>query len=235
MLSLKDVAQNCLGLSGSYSVNRDLYGYVFRDDDHRLFGELESGDTFPGTGKPTRRSLKAQLELARERSINLSIFLVDHTNDFTGAVTRDDVTKIQYAIQVARDIYSQAPLGIRKIFWRLISPEAAGNYRIIADSAEAEDLTDDFSGPNNGIDVFFVWEVLNAYGWGNSGPRGGSLSRARYRACRRQLHGRRRRPPRRHRRDRPGQHPGDERPGRHHAVRLLGPRRMLTTGRTGHR
>ena len=82
-----------------------------------------------------------------------------------------DVTRVQYAIQVARDIYRQAGLGIRRIYWRRIGVAEAGNYTIITDRPEAEDLTDDFSGPNDGIDVFWVQQILNAGGWCNTdGP-----------------------------------------------------------------
>jgi len=171
MVSVRDVAENCMGVSGTISVNRDIYGYIFRDGTNRLFGGLGGNDTFPATGQPTARSLRAQLELAKGLSINVCVFLVNHENDFSGAVTIDDVTKIQYAIQVMRDIYAQAPLGVRKIYWRRIGTAEAGNYTVISDKPEAEDLADDFSGPNDGIDVFFVQSILNAGGWSNSdGP-----------------------------------------------------------------
>ena len=170
MVSLKQIAQDCLGLSGSYSVNRDIYGYIFRDGSNRVFGQL-NGDTLPGSGLPLRRSLRAHLEAIQGLSINLSIFLVNHRNDFSGVVSLDDVTKIQYAIQVTRDIYAQASLGVRKLYWRRIDPSEVGNYTIITNGAEATDLTDDFSGPNDGIDVFWVQSVLNAGGFSNSdGP-----------------------------------------------------------------
>ena len=46
-----------------------------------------------------------------------------------------------------------------------------GNYVIITDRPEAVDLTDDFSGPNDGIDVFYVQSILNAGGWSTTpGP-----------------------------------------------------------------
>ena len=42
---------------------------------------------------------------------------------------------------------------------------------IITDRPEAVDLTDDFSGPNDGIDVFYVQSILNAGGWSTTpGP-----------------------------------------------------------------
>ena len=54
---------------------------------------------------------------------------------------------------------------------RRIGAAAVGNYTIITNGAEATDLTDDFSGPNDGIDVFWVQSVLNAGGFSNSdGP-----------------------------------------------------------------
>jgi hypothetical protein len=46
-----------------------------------------------------------------------------------------------------------------------------GDYTIITDRPEAVDLTDDFSGPNDGIDVFYVQSILNAGGWSTTpGP-----------------------------------------------------------------
>jgi hypothetical protein len=159
-LSLKATAASCLGVTPPFSVNRDVYGYIFRDEDGTLFG-----------GTPQPRSLRQQLELMKGKAINICIFLVGHENDFSGVVTLAQVISVQQAIQVVRDIYSQAPLGVRKLFWQRIGVAEAGNYTIISDQAEAADLTDDFSGPNDGIDVFFVQSILNAGGWSKTkGP-----------------------------------------------------------------
>lgn len=166
MVSLRRVAQECLGLSGTISVNRDVYGYLFRDSSGRLFGQLSTtsnppetlADTLPGTGQPTTRSLRQHLQSIKGKSINLSIFMVGF-DDFSGTQTLDQLTKVQYAIQIARDIYVQADLGIRKIFWSRISVAEAGGFTTIADQDEAEDLTDAFSGDNDGIDVFWVQTV----------------------------------------------------------------------------
>ena len=39
------------------------------------------------------------------------------------------------------------------------------------DASEATDLTEDYSGPNDGLDVFFVTNVTDASGWSNvDGP-----------------------------------------------------------------
>jgi len=159
-LRVRKVAEDCLGASGRVSVLRDVYGYIFRDGSGTIFG-----------GNLRTRSLKQQLTLAKGKSINLSIILVGHEDDFSGVVTIAQVVGLQFAIQVARDIYAKASLGIRKLFWQRIGMSDAGAYTIISDKPEAEDLTDDWSGANDGIDVFFVQSILNAGGWSTApGP-----------------------------------------------------------------
>jgi hypothetical protein len=99
------------------------------------------------------------------RAINICIFLVGHENDFSGVVTLAQVISVQAAMQTVRDLYAQVNLGVRRLFWRRISMADVGNYAIITDRPEAVDLTDDFSGPNDGIDVFYVQSILNSGGW----------------------------------------------------------------------
>lgn len=165
MIRLKQVFNDCLGLSGRLLVNRDLYGYIFTDNSGRIFGALAAGDALPASGQPTRRSLRRQLQLTKGVAVNLCMFLVNHRNDFSGVISRADVTRIQYAIQVARDIWGQQGLGIRKIFWRRIDPDEVGGFTNITDASEATDLTDAFSGPNDGTDVFWVQSIGDAGGW----------------------------------------------------------------------
>ena len=180
-ISLRSVAQNCLGVTGSFSVTSDVYGYIFRDTSGRVFGNIGT-DTLPASGQPTTRSLRQLIDQIEGNSINITIFLVAHENDFSGLVSRADVVKVQYAIQVMRDVYAAANIGVRNIFWRRIGMDSVGNYATITNKAEAEDLTDDFTGPNaDSIDVFWVQEILNAGGWCNTdGPcnknKGGEMT-----------------------------------------------------------
>jgi hypothetical protein len=157
-ISVRATAASCLGVSPPFSVNSQLYGYIFRD----AAGTV--GITQP-------RSLKRQLQLMKGRSINICIFLVGHENDFSGVVTLAQVISVQVAMQTVRDLYAQVNLGVRTLFWRRIGMADVGNYVIITDRPEAVDLTDDFSGPNDGIDVFYVQSILNAGGWSTiTGP-----------------------------------------------------------------
>lgn len=170
-LSVRTIAQSCLGVGGAISVNSHVYGYIFRDTDGSVFGTLGSGDTLPGSGEPTTRLLKRHLEAISGRATDLAIILVSHENDFSGSVTVDQVTKTQYAIQVVRDIYAQAGLGIRRISWQRIPVADAGGYAVITDRDEAQNLTDDWSGSGGGIDVFLVQSIADAGGWSNvDGP-----------------------------------------------------------------
>lgn len=144
--SLKDIAQDCLGITPPFSVQRDFFGFIY--------------------GPQTRQlSLKAQLELAQGPCINLSVILVGHEPGFAGVFTQAQADEVQVAIQGARDIYAQVGLGIRKLYWQFIPVAAAGNYINITDKPEATDLTDDWSGDNDGIDVFYVQSIGNAAGW----------------------------------------------------------------------
>jgi hypothetical protein len=150
--SLKNIAQDCLGITPEFSVVRDFFGYVY--------------------GTPTvQLSLKRQLELVQGPCTDLSIVLVGHENDFSGVVTQAQVSEAQAAIQGARDIYAQVNLGIRRLFWGRIPMDDVGNYAVITNKAEAVDLTDDWNGLNGGIDVFYVQSILNAGGWSTTpGP-----------------------------------------------------------------
>lgn len=150
--SLKDIAQDCLGITPPFSVQRDFFGFIY--------------------GPQTRQlSLKAQMELAQGPCINLSVILVGHEPGFAGVFTQAQAVEVQVAIQGARDIYAQVGLGIRKLYWQYIPVADAGNYINITDKAEAVDLTDDWNGNNDGIDVFYVQSIGNAAGWSDvDGP-----------------------------------------------------------------
>jgi hypothetical protein len=170
-LSVRQIAQDCLGRTGDLSVNSDVYGYIFRDTDGSVFGALGGGDTFPGSGQPTTRSLRRHLETISGDATDLVLILVGHENDFSGSVSVDDVTKVQYCVQVTRDLYAQVDVGVRRLNWQRIPSADAGGYVNIADGSEAEDLTDDWNGPNGGIDVFWVQSIGDAGGWSNvQGP-----------------------------------------------------------------
>lgn len=151
MTSVRSVAVNCLDLSGTISIRRDVYGYIWGDMDRDL-------------------SVKDHMERVQGPCCNMCLFLVGHEPDFSGEFTQADTQRMQAAIDVVREIYSQVGFGIRKLYWRYIPSSEAGGYTVV-DASEATDLTEDYSGPNDGMDVFFVTSVTDADGWSNvDGP-----------------------------------------------------------------
>lgn len=149
--SLRSTAASCLSVSGSFSVKRDVFGYIWGPIARDL-------------------SVRRHLELIEDEPINLCIFLVGHEPGFGGWWTRDEALSIQFAIDVMRELYAQVGVGVRRLFWRYIDTDEATGYWSV-DASEATDLTQDFTGPNDGIDVFYVKDVSDADGWSNSdGP-----------------------------------------------------------------
>ena len=67
-----------------------------------------------------------------------------------------EITMIGKALDVARNIFGQAGIGIDAVGWYQISASAAGGAVVIDDDAEATDLTQDWTVDNGAIDVFIV-------------------------------------------------------------------------------
>jgi hypothetical protein len=148
VLSLKTISGNCIGLGSAFSVIKDFFGYPF--------------------GTPQKViSLRRQMELAKGQAMNISIILVGTSDDSDPSlVSWNDCVAVQHGIQIAREIYGKVDLGIRKVYWSHIDRDDAGSYTNIDDSSEGNDLTNDWSAANDGLDVFFCPNVDTADGWG---------------------------------------------------------------------
>ena len=150
-VSIRDTCQHCLGKTGTLRVQRDLFGYPWGRIDRDL-------------------RIRRHIENIRAKSINLCVFFVGHEPGFAGTFTQAQAISTQHAIDVMRELYEQADIGVRKIFWRYIGDDDAALY-LAVNSGGATDLTDAYSGPNNGIDLFMVQTITDAGGWSNSdGP-----------------------------------------------------------------
>jgi len=161
-VSLRTIAERDVGLAGEISVDDDVYGYRYRDDASRRFGDLGPRDVLLGAGtadRPTARSLRRHLETVSGPSVDLVLFLVGHRPDFSGVVTREQVVKVQYAVQQARDIYAQRDLGIRRVEWGYLTPEQAGGFTDITSVLEGALLTQEFTGRPGAIDLFLVQTI----------------------------------------------------------------------------
>ena len=152
MPSIRNTANSCLGVTwGTIHVRQDVFGYIWGPMDRTL-------------------SVKSHLNLIKDTAFNLSVIMVAHEEDFSGEFSEAEVIRIQASIDRMRELYSQVGLGIRKIYWQWIPVALAGGYSVV-NASEATQLTEDWSGENDGIDLFIVTTITDAGGWSKTnGP-----------------------------------------------------------------
>lgn len=150
-LSIRSIANSCLDVDPPLSVRRDVFGYIWGTMNRAL-------------------SVKSHLQRIKGTSHNLCLILVGHENDFSGQFDVADTRRMQAGVDVMRELYAQVGVGVRKLYWTRI-PLADANGHTIVNAAGATDLTEEWSGDNDGIDVFFVTSVTDAGGWSvRNGP-----------------------------------------------------------------
>jgi hypothetical protein len=128
--SLRQIANDCLGISGEFQVVRDFFGYA--------------------TGAPEQVSLLRQLNLL-DAHVNISIVRVG-----IESFTEGDEREIDAAVAFMRETYASVSIGVGAVERYYIATADAGGRDHIADDDEAEELTHEWSTPYGSIDVFFV-------------------------------------------------------------------------------
>lgn len=130
MASLRHIAA-CIGISGNFAVVRDFYGYA--------------------TGAPTPLSLLTQIKLLQGKHIHLNLIRVG-IESFTFALEQN----IDAAVQITRGIYAAINLGIGRVERYYIPTAKANGHEVITSNCEAEELMEEWTVPNDALDVFFV-------------------------------------------------------------------------------
>lgn len=141
MTSVKSIL-NCIGVdtSANVSILRHMFGFLRE----RVPDDLCSTAT-------AEVSLLNQVKSLQGKHIHLNIIRVGIDN-FTGA----EVDKIEYAIYKAREIFNTRNLGIGRVEHYNVTSSDAGGKDDLGSQDEAEDLTHDWTVPNDGLDVFMV-------------------------------------------------------------------------------
>lgn len=150
MASVKDM-MNCIGAntSGSISVLFDFFGF-FR-------GRVPAD---PDTSVTAQVSLLDLMNSLQGKHVHLNIIRVG-IDTFTDdpSSDSDELDEIDYSIYKVRNVYRQVNLGVGRILhWDVTVAQADGKHDIGSDD-EAEELTDDWSVDNDGIDVFMVKNI----------------------------------------------------------------------------
>jgi hypothetical protein len=161
MPSIKELAR-CIGLVGDIRVVRDFYGYR--------------------TGAPQELSLITQARLLQESHIHLNLIRVGFDSLPTTPIDEQSAAEeeIDFAVQWMRDVYAAVNIGIGRVERYVIPIGEANGREIINDVSEAKDLVQEWTIPNDALDVFFVLQFLGGpSGWsGIDGPcdKNGSYS-----------------------------------------------------------
>jgi hypothetical protein len=141
MASLRQRA-NCIGLGENISLIRHFFGF-FR-------GALPPDPT----GATVAVSLRRQLGLLGGPHFHLNVIAVGVDN-FTDA---DDV-EVDYSLFKIRNIYAQAGVGVGRIQHFAISVADADGLDAPTTKGELAELTELWSVPNDGIDLFVVHDM----------------------------------------------------------------------------
>lgn len=144
MRTVKEM-MNCIGVdtTGTVSVLFHLFGF-FRA-------------RVPTDPEPTVTAQVSVLDDVTSllgRHMHLNVIRVGIDN-----FSADEIDRIDYAIYKARNIYRTVNLGVGRVeHWDITAADSNGRNDIGSES-EAEDLTHEWTVPNNGLDVFVVENI----------------------------------------------------------------------------
>jgi hypothetical protein len=141
MTSLRQIA-NCIGVSGNYSVLRDFFGF-FR-------GVLPPDPT----GADVTISLRRQLGLLQGPHFHLNVIAVGVDN----FIDADDI-EVDYSLFKIRNIYTQVNVGVGRVEHYAISVADANGLDAPTTRDQLEELTEAWSVPNDGIDLFIPHDM----------------------------------------------------------------------------
>lgn len=135
----------CVGASGNFSVMRDVLGFVR--------GRLPPHPD--GSGTAVSVSMRDQINAIAGRHVHLNVIRVGF--DAMPAADRTEAfERIDWATLRVRQIFAPVNLGVgRVLHWFITQAEAEGADDIGGED-EAEELWDDWTVQNNGLDVFMV-------------------------------------------------------------------------------
>lgn len=132
----------CVGANGNFSVMSDVLGFI--------------RGTFPPDPRGTPSvSMREQIDAVAGKHVHLNVVQVG-VDALSAAARATALERIDFAILRIREIYRPVSLGVGRVqHWEITQAQANGADDIGGED-EAEDLGDDWSVPNDGIDVFMV-------------------------------------------------------------------------------
>lgn len=142
-------ALSCAGLGGepNPSIMFHVFGFarwhVPTDPDPTVTATVSLRSLFDGLAGP---------------HVNLNLITVGF-DTLSAADQADARHKVDYAVYRTRSIYSPQRLGVGRVQHWAISAADSGGHDDLGSEGEADDLTDDWTVPNDGLDVFLVRNI----------------------------------------------------------------------------
>lgn len=139
-----------LGGVGNLSVMRDVLGFW-----------RGTAPTDPSTSTPVEVTLGEAFEALERKHIHLNLIEVGF--DATGVGNMDVAdNKVDYAVHRTRRIYATQQLGLGRVGYYWIGVADANGYDDLGSESEADDLSDDWSVPNDAVDMFLVANISDS-------------------------------------------------------------------------
>lgn len=165
MASVRQI-MGCIGRNtgGELSVLRHLFG--FRR--YRVPSDQDGG-SFAVSMLDTVRGLQG-------RHIHINVIMVGWVNEFSTADRDIGREKCDFAVMRTRQIFAARSLGVGRVDYYVIDQSEADGAHNIGSEGEADELSDDWSVDNNGIDCFVPRTISDSDFVGIS-PVGGDCSK----------------------------------------------------------
>lgn len=147
MISLREAA-DCLGLGSDFSVVEDFFGFLNLPPSP---GSLPPGLPADPTGAVVSVSLREQMDALEGEIFHVNIIRVG--SDLFSASDNDEV---DYSIYRMRNIYAAIGIGIGRVEHYFITSDEADGLDAPTKTRDLKDLTQIYSVPNDGIDLFII-------------------------------------------------------------------------------
>lgn len=166
MASVRSIL-NCVGVDtgGNVSVLFHMFGFAR--------GRVPSD---PDTSTTARVSVLRQIKDVQGRHLHLNAIRVGFDLIAAGSLDQAE-EKLDYAIYKIRNVYRQVSLGVGRVEHYVITSGEADGADDLGSEDEADELSDDWSVQNNGVDVFVVRNISDSDFVGIS-PVGGSCDKS---------------------------------------------------------
>ncbi|NEQ31763.1 MAG: hypothetical protein F6K04_12285 [Leptolyngbya sp. SIO4C5] len=150
MASLRELA-NCIEAPASFSVLRDFFGFI----QERV--PADPADPTDPDWQQSRVSLLQRMQLLQGDYYNVNVIAVGWDNFTTNPTFGEMYDRADYAVYRSHEIYAQRSIGVGRVRYWYITSEDADGLDILDNDAELDELADQWSVDNDGIDVFIVF------------------------------------------------------------------------------